>query len=255
VTLLGIGVAIAALGRGLGMAPGTALADGRATVDLPSSPRATDVSPLGRATRDAAGLVVGAVQSMSFSYDEANGPRTNVDFRVDAVHAGSIPSKTLTLSVFGGFRPDGRFTTATHQPTFAEGGRYLLLLRSSGTYWSPIVEEYSFRVESVEGEDIVVGQEGHAVISISFLGAQYAEEASFEPVKFDGNRFAPGPRIQGRTIRRSGPSRVLRLHEVVAAILDGARVEAADFQRPFPGLRSPSWYPWNEVPTAVGETP
>lgn len=156
--LMAAGISVAVAGVGIGVHGPKGWEARAATVDPPRNP--ASMSPAGRVLADAAALVEGKVLTVSFSYDEESGPRTNFEFQVDRVHEGSVPTERLTLSVLSGFLPSGQFMTATDTPAFSEGQRCLLLLTAKSAFWSSIVPGYAFTIETFDGNDVVIGEEG-----------------------------------------------------------------------------------------------
>ncbi len=224
--------------------PSLASRDAKAAFNGSAVAIPTSISPAGRQLVDGAALVEGTVGTITFSYDDVTGPRTNVHFFVDKLHEGSIPASQLTLSVFGGYLPSGQFMTTSETPVFAEGQRCLLLLTNKSAFWSPIVPGYGFSIESVDGEDMLIGDEGRAVVSIGVLGPKFGSEALFQSPRFDGFSFQRATRLA------AAPStRTLKTSEAVDAIRavlrsDGVRLAGAL------GSTKPTWSRWNETPVS-----
>jgi hypothetical protein len=205
------------------------------------------MSPAGRVLADAAALVEGKVLTVSFSYDEESGPRTNFEFQVDRVHEGSVPTERLTLSVLSGFLPSGQFMTATDTPAFSEGQRCLLLLTAKSAFWSSIVPGYAFTIETFDGNDVVIGEEGHALVSIGVTGARFGTEKVVRPSSFDGTKFEPPTRLAALSERALGVADAV---DQIRAIAKQDRLSL----RGGLGSTKPDWSPWNKIPAAgVGQ--
>jgi len=65
-----------------------------------------------------------------------------------------------------GLFPDGSFLDVSKLPVFTIGRRYLLLLPNHSWLRSPVRTETTFRIDTVGNRDILVDQEGYAVINI-----------------------------------------------------------------------------------------
>jgi hypothetical protein len=205
-------------------------------------------SPAGRTLADGAALVEGTIGALTFSYDDENGPRTNYELLVENVHAGSLPSPRLVLSMFGGFLPSGQFTTSSETPAFAEGQRCLLLLTNKSAFWSPIVPGYGFTIETVDGTDVVIGEEGHPLVSVGVLGPKFGKDKLVEGPSFDGLKMRP------QVLLPASPSE--RLMDVVDAVNAIRAILKADGISLGGGLgpTKRQGTKWNETPLAgVGQ--
>jgi len=210
----------------------------------PIVPTPASISPAGRALAHGAALVEGTVTAITFSYDEARGPRTNVGFEVEQVYDGHVPSDQLTLAIFGGFLPDGRFVATSETPAFAEGQRCLMLLTSKSAFWSPIVPGYGFAIETVDGEDILIGDDGHPLMAIGVLGPRFGSDALFQGPQFDGRSFQRSVRLDAVPTHRA-----MRVAEAVAAIRAVAKADGLTLSGEL-GSATPPWSPWNALPVA-----
>lgn len=215
--------------------------------DTPVAVLASNVSPAGRSLAQGAALVEGTVGTIEFSYDEVRGPRTNVEFFVEQVHEGAVPSEHLTLSIFGGFLPTGKFVTTSETPIFATGQRNLLLLTSQSAFWSPIVPGYGFVIEDVDGEATLVGDGGGALLSIGVLGPRFDGQALFQGPRFDGRTFQPSTRLETNPVRHG-----LGVAAAVAAIRAITKADGLTIGGKL-GQVDPPWSPWSAIPVAGGD--
>lgn len=112
-------------------------------------------------------IIQGTVTDISESYDDWDGPRTNVTLKVDASHYGRCNDETVVLPMFGGTLPNGRRVGISHAPKFSLGSQHVVFLHKEGWKLQPIVYELSFRVESAFGKHFLVDREGQAIQGLS----------------------------------------------------------------------------------------
>jgi hypothetical protein len=138
-----------------------------------------------------AAVIEGVVSDETTSFDAVLGPRTNVKLSGVKVLIGSLqnsPSEVV-LPIFGGLLPDGSHMSATHLPRFAKGLRYVVFLANHDWFYSPIVLEYAFRVETMNGRDVLIDNDGHGVMGFDQSGTIHSRavfagrvaEAPFDP--------------------------------------------------------------------------
>ncbi len=201
-------------------------------------------SPAGASIRKGAALVRGSVIAIKSAYDPAGGPRTEYTFKIGNVYEGSVPSEEIVLSFLGGYLPDGRFLTVSDVPILAEGRSYLALLAADSAFFSPVVPDYLFAVEDVEGEEALIGEDGRGLAAITVLGPRFGEQPLFEEPHFDGKGFRSAVRLQTpereRTLTVSGAVRAIR----AIAAADQVRIGG-----PLPDPRRGRTQ-WNEFPTS-----
>jgi len=112
-------------------------------------------------------IIEGRVESISFSYDPQQGPRTIANF-VDVVsHAGTPVARSLSLATLGGPLPDGKGLNVPELPKFDAGRTYVVFLTAADWFYSPVVADYAFRVEPAKDGERVVSQTGNPVTGFS----------------------------------------------------------------------------------------
>lgn len=110
-----------------------------------------------------AALVDGRVSSITYSFDETNGPRTNVVLSPVQTLVGPAAPSTITLRIFGGPVPEGGLLRASELPRFAVGLRYVVFLTNDDWFFSPVLNDFAFRVENSGGREILLAQEGNEI--------------------------------------------------------------------------------------------
>lgn len=126
------------------------------------------LSSLSATLDQTAAVVEGTATSIAYSYDETNGPRTNVTLSNLHTHLGSVPGtpSSIVLRSYGGPVPDGTSYQASELARFALSGRYLVFLANHDWRWSPVLGGLAFRIETVRGKEILVDTDGLGVTSL-----------------------------------------------------------------------------------------
>lgn len=133
-------------------------------------------------------IIEAQVDHVSYSYDVHIGPRTVVDLRVTNLIAGELATDHLSVPMFGGPTPDGRFMSMSLKVNFAVGRRYVLCLLNFPWFYTPFAGE-PLRVQSVGGREILVSQSGFVVTGLSPRGLQFSPVRLYpgaDPSNFEG---------------------------------------------------------------------
>lgn len=206
-----------------------------------------------------AAVVEGTVTAISYSFDDQLGPRTNVTFGSLASRVGSLkPSTTLTLPFYGGPSADGTsFYAAAHVARFVQGAKYVLFLANHDWFFSPVLSNNAFRVETVGGRDILVDSDGMGVTGVSVerferTGAQITESAGLDR----RNPFAAPKMIAAAASPEV--TACMGKESFISAV--GAYSEPGMAATAFDGsfLPAPQPWVWNNMPTmwsSAGGTP
>lgn len=196
--------------------------------------------------RQTSAVVSGRVASVSFRYDEIEGPRTVAILDTLTVHVGSLGHSSRTsieLRSFGGFLPDGREVTATHVPRLAEGERYLVFLRSTEWSLSPIAFELAFRVATAFSEEVLVDPYGRLVVGLSTRGVMRGPSLF---ARSDGGLDTHAPELVSTSIAPTDVERAMGPSELVAALrffseATGVGPSGTFFEAPALRVPGPSW--------------
>lgn len=153
-----------------------------------SAPEPQAVPDLSSALAQTSAIVEGVATTITSEYSDAGGPWTAVTLSPVKAHFGTAP-KELVIRQFGGELPDGRILLRSHQVRFVAGKTYIVFLRNTSWNLSPIVGELAFRVEAVQGQEMLVANNGSAVTDVASASLKMSD-AIFE--KPDLNGQAPG---------------------------------------------------------------
>lgn len=139
-------------------------------VDAPE-PKPLDAGRLCSLLEQSSGLVEATIDEVIYTFHPFRGPREDVVLGNLTVHFGTVPGNGLTLRSFRGpleppFDPEDPnevFVDATEMPRFVAGARYLLFLRNSSWFYSPVVGTGAFRVETIGTKEVLIDQAGYAL--------------------------------------------------------------------------------------------
>jgi len=127
----------------------------------PPPPTSVDEDDACSLFEQSAALVEGTVDRIRYTFDERRGPREEITFRGVTVHLGTEPFPPLVVRTLRGPLPDGSFLDPTEQPRFVRGATYLLFLRNTSWFYTPVLE--ALRVERVASREVLIDQQGFAV--------------------------------------------------------------------------------------------
>jgi hypothetical protein len=139
---------------------------------LHAAPPARTLSEIIRQT---AAVVEADVSDVSYTYTDAEGPRTV--FRLTNVRTlfGAPQGGVLELKTFGGPLPDGKFLMSPDVAQLRKGARHVLFLRNVPGELSPIVNDaLALRLEKVRGRTVMVNSEGHVLARLTAEGCQFS---------------------------------------------------------------------------------
>ena len=139
-----------------------------------------------------AAIVEADVADITTSFDATAGPRTNVVLTNVVETSGRFSfGSTLTLPVFGGPLPDGRIVQASHLPKFVKGARYVIFLANHDWFFSPVLGELAFRVETVGGQEVLLDGSGQPVVGLDDSGVVLGRVRMSDPAGLNNeNEFA-----------------------------------------------------------------
>jgi len=156
--------------RSLMLAAILAVAWSRGAAADSSRPIATPLDALA----STAAIVEGSVTAHAYTYDGAAGPRTVATLSDVRVQLGTYRDRTLQVATLGGPITERRWLYIPELPRLTDNTRYLVFLTNSAWFYSPIVEEYVFRLEpGPRGSDVLIAPSGHAVTGVSAAGLEF----------------------------------------------------------------------------------
>lgn len=134
-----------------------------------------------QSTRDAlastAAIVEGRVASHTATHDDQAGPRTIATLIDLTPHFGTYQDRTLPLATLGGRITDDRWLFIPELPRLTDDTTYLVFLTNADWFFSPVVEDYLFRLEpGPRGGDVLIAPSGHAVVGLSAEGLEFSDE-------------------------------------------------------------------------------
>lgn len=153
------------------------------------------VKDLRSAVDQTAAVVEGLVTDIQYDYSEEEGPWTRVILSDVQAHTGSAPP-VVEIRHFGGQLPDGRMVVVADLPVFVQGKRYVVFLRNTAWNVSPVVGDLALRVETVDGSEVLVKSDGHAVTEVGPGGVEVGPMLFGSP-QLDGTP----PKALGKSLR------------------------------------------------------
>lgn len=124
-----------------------------------------------------AAIVEGRVASHTATFDDQAGPRTIAHLIDLTPHFGIYQDRTLPLASLGGRITDDRWMFIPELPRLTDDTRYLVFLTNSDWFFSPVVENYLFRLEpGPRGGEVLIAPSGHAVVGLTAEGVEFTEE-------------------------------------------------------------------------------
>jgi hypothetical protein len=149
---------------------------------LPLAPgKLAPVSDLQSAASQTAAIVEGYVKEIQYEYSEQDGPWTRVILSNVRAIAGDAP-ETVEIRHFGGPLPNGNLMVAAELPVFVPDREYVVFLRNTAWNVSPVVGDLAFRVEKLDGGEVLVNSDGQPVTQIGAGGFDFGPAlfAAFE---------------------------------------------------------------------------
>lgn len=141
-------------------------------------PQAADTLP--RAIEQTSAVVEGVVTRIEYEYTEEDGPWTVVTLSRTQAHLGKAPSE-VKIRQFGGPLPNGDTLVVAEHTEFLQGKQYLVFLRNTAWNLSPVVSQYALRVETVEGRQFLVNDEGQTVVGVGQSGLEFSSRLFSRP--------------------------------------------------------------------------
>jgi hypothetical protein len=118
-----------------------------------------------------AAIVEGTVTDNSTTFDKNAGPRRVTTLSSVTVDFGSFADKTLSLATLGGPINDTQGLFIPELPILTDDTRYIVFLTNATWFFSPVVENYAFRIENdAAGNEILITPSGYLVLGIASDG-------------------------------------------------------------------------------------
>lgn len=126
-------------------------------------------------------VVDGLVEEIRNVYDEGSGPWTEIVLNDVTAVVGSEAPSSITIRQFGGILEDGRVLEIVGQPIFYIGKRYIVFLRNTAWNLSPVVANFAFRVEEVDGFEVLVNDMGKPIADVNAIEVEFSEAVFLPP--------------------------------------------------------------------------
>jgi hypothetical protein len=147
------------------------------------------------ALANTAAIVEGTVKENSYTFDEKAGPRTVVPLVDITTDFGRFEERTLELATLGGPINEKQELYVPELPQLTDDTRYLVFLTNVDWFFSPVVENYVFRLEKgPRGTDVLIAPSGHAVEGLTADGLEFSEEPVVD-TQIDASRPNVKPRL------------------------------------------------------------
>ena len=133
------------------------------------------------ALANTAAIVEGTVREHSYTFDKEAGPRT-VASLVDVIaDFGDYGDRTLQLATLGGPINEKQGLFIPELPRLTDDTRYLVFLTNVDWFFSPVVEEYVFRLEpDASGRTVLIAPSGHVVEGLTAEGIDFSDEPAVD---------------------------------------------------------------------------
>ncbi|MEA2600479.1 MAG: hypothetical protein QOF89_1471 [Acidobacteriota bacterium] len=130
------------------------------------------------ALSNTAAIVEGAVKENTYTFDRMAGPRTVAPLVEVITDFGRYGDRTLELATLGGPISEKQELFIPELPQLTDETRYLVFLTNVDWFFSPVVENYVFRLEidPRRGTDVLIAPSGHVVTGLSEAGLEFSEE-------------------------------------------------------------------------------
>lgn len=158
-----------------------------ATLTVSSNPAAfADSIRAVETPRDAlastAAIVEGAVRENTYTFDRMAGPRTVAPLVDVTVDFGRYGDRTVELATLGGPFSEKQELFIPELPQLTDETRYLVFLTNVDWFFSPVVENYVFRLEidPRRGTEVLIAPSGHVVTGLTEAGLEFSEEPAVD---------------------------------------------------------------------------
>ena len=129
------------------------------------------------ALANTAAIVEGTVRENTYTFDSAAGPRTVASLADVITDFGVYGDRTLQLATLGGPVNEKQGLFIPELPRLTDDTRYLVFLTNVDWFFSPVVENYVFRIEpDPRGRDVLIAPSGLAVVGLSADGLEFTDE-------------------------------------------------------------------------------
>jgi len=151
------------------------------------------------ALANTAAIVEGTVKESFYTFDSQAGPRTVAPLVDVTTDFGRFEGRTLELATLGGPIDEKQELFVPEFPLLTDDTRYLVFLTNVDWFFSPVVDDYVFRLEKgPRGTDVLIAPSGHAVEGLTADGLEFSDE----PV-VDQNVDVSRPNVKPRLVENA----------------------------------------------------
>jgi hypothetical protein len=190
-----------------------------------------------------AAIVEGTVTANTNTFDKNAGPRRVATLSDVTVDFGRFDDKTLSLATLGGPINDTQGLFIPELPILTDDTRYIVFLTNATWFFSPVVENYAFRLETdANGNEVLITPSGYLVVGLTPDGLQLSDNPVVETQVDLGKPTAKLPLLDGAVLTGAMPKTTF-----LAVV--GRLLSAAPLQGVFATSPDPSRV-WNQIATS-----
>lgn len=203
-----------------------------------------------------AALVEGTITNVAYTYDQFFGPREEITFSNITTHLGNYVGSEVVIRTLRGPIPDASDNAVlmpSELPHFVQERTYLLYLRNTFWFYSPVVGDHAYRVETIGTTEVLIDQVGLALnpnptINAFFVSEQFNPDTftapqplAFKPI-FDTFADLARDNLPQPPLPGTDESTVENAHDR-SSYVEFIKKEAMKCERAFEGV----FYEWPDV--------
>jgi hypothetical protein len=148
-----------------------------------------------------AAIVEGTVTENANTFDKTAGPRTVATLSDVRTDFGSFRDTTLSLATLGGPINDKQGLLIPELPILTGDTRYLVFLTNATWFFSPVVENYVFRIENdAAGNEVLITPSGYLVLGLASDGLALSDNPVIDTQVDLGKPTAKLPLLDGAVL-------------------------------------------------------
>ncbi|MFY9823541.1 MAG: hypothetical protein WAM82_19320 [Thermoanaerobaculia bacterium] len=158
------------------------------------------------ALASSAAIVEGTVKENAYTFDEKAGPRTVTTLSDVTADFGRVDDSTLSLATLGGPINDKQGLFIPELPILTDDTRYLVFLTNATWFFSPVVENYVFRLETdANGNEVLITPSGYLVVGLASDGLYLSNDPVVQAQVDLGKPTAKLPLLDGAVLTGAMP--------------------------------------------------
>ena len=173
-----------------------------------------------------AAIVEGTVTDNTTTFDKNAGPRRVTTLSGVTLDFGSFDNKTLSLATLGGPINDTQGLFIPELPILTDDTRYLIFLTNATWFFSPVVENYAFRIENdAAGNEVLITPSGYLVLGLLNDGLALSDTPVTDTQVDLGKPTAKLPLLNGAVLTGAMPKTTFLA--VVGRLLSSSPLQGA----------------------------